>query len=76
MEFRARKNDMTFKQLRKYEDKLQTVMYTCKCGHRVVIPRYKDTTICNWCWRTVYRNEREEFKANMEKRLKNGRKDK
>lgn len=41
----------------------------CKCGHSIFIPHYVNKTYCTWCHRTVYRNEKEEFKDKLQKQL-------
>ena len=60
---------MNYYEMNKYMDKLQDHTYTCKCGHRIVIPNNKLKVICNWCNRTVYKNEKDEFKDRMENML-------
>lgn len=67
--------DMDFYELERYAEELQNHMFTCKCGHRVLIRKYEISSICNWCGRSVYRNKREEFRDRMETKLY-GRKDK
>lgn len=66
---------MNYKDLNKYTKELQNHMYKCKCGHSVLIRKYEKYSICNWCDRKVYRNQREEFKDRLETKLY-GRKDK
>ena len=35
--------------------------YKCNCGHTVVIPKYLDKIVCNYCGKYVFRNKRDEF---------------
>lgn len=66
---------LNYQELNKYADRLQDHTYTCKCGHRVVIPNNKLKVPCNWCYRNVYKNKKDEFKDRMENML-NARKNK
>ena len=63
-----------FKQQKKYFDALQENTYTCKCGHRIVITNKTKKAICSYCYRTVYKNPRDEFKDRLGVKLY-GRKD-
>lgn len=60
---------MNYYEMDKYTNELQNHMYTCKCGHRVMIRAYEVKSICDWCNRSVYRNKQEEFKDRMETKL-------
>lgn len=60
---------MGFKQLEKYAKVLQDHMYTCKCGHRVLVGKNYRYTVCNWCSRKVYKNKKDEFIDRMETKL-------
>ena len=60
---------MSYKELNKYLDRLQDYTYTCKCGHRVVIPYNKEKKSCNWCGRNVYKSKKDEFIDRMENML-------
>lgn len=44
--------------------------FKCKCGHSVFIPKNKFYKLCNWCGKPVFKNEKDEFKYNIRKRLK------
>lgn len=56
---------MTNKELSIYTKELQNYIHKCKCGHSVLIRAYEVKSICNWCGRSVYRNEKEEFKDRL-----------
>lgn len=63
-----------FKKQKKYFDVLQENTYTCKCGHRVVIPKRAKKVLCGWCNRAVYKSPRDEFMDRLGVKLY-GRKD-
>lgn len=65
---------ISFKQVDKYFNALQENTYTCKCGHRIVITNKTKKAICSHCYRTVYKNPRDEFKDRLGVKLY-GRKD-
>lgn len=69
----ARKNDMTYNQLDKYVDNIKEFMYTCKCGHKVMIDNHRIKTLCNWCGNYVFKSKKDEFMYRMGIKL-NGRK--
>jgi hypothetical protein len=48
------------------------VKYRCSCGHRVIIPHWKDKALCSWCHHYVYKDKQIEFKEKMKEKLKNG----
>lgn len=50
-----------FKKTERYFEVLQENTYTCKCGHRVVIPKRAIKVLCGWCNRSVYKSPRDEF---------------
>ena len=33
------------------------VKYMCKCGHRVVIPKWVDKMPCDWCGNYVFKTK-------------------
>lgn len=63
-----------FKKTEKYFNVLQDNTYTCKCGHRVVIPKRVKKVLCGWCNRAVYKSAKDEFKDRLGVKLY-GRKD-
>ena len=50
-----------FKKTEKYFNVLQDNTYTCKCGHRVVIPKRVKKVLCGWCNRAVYKSAKDEY---------------
>lgn len=61
---------LTTKEWKRLTDEYDKVKYTCKCGHRVVIPKYKDKQICSWCGDYVFKNGKDEFLYRMKGKLK------
>lgn len=45
------------------------VKYLCKCGHRVIIPRWVDKQLCNWCHCYVFKDKKAEYKYRMREEL-------
>ena len=60
---------MSFKEMQKYCNEVQKFKVSCECGHRVFIPYNKDTKICNWCGRIVYKNDLIKFKRVLRNKL-------
>lgn len=54
----------------KLADVLSKITVYCKCGHTNYIPSYKSKIICNWCGRSVYKNNYEEFKEKLTVKLR------
>lgn len=46
------------------------VKYRCKCGHRVVIPKWVDKQLCKWCGNYVFKNEKDEFEYRLKEKMK------
>lgn len=60
-------NDKEWKNL---TDEYSKVTYKCKCGHSVVIPHWKDKSICGWCGNYVFKNKKDEFDYKIKNILK------
>lgn len=54
----------------KYHNKISTIKHTCKCGHVVVIPTYKDRTLCGHCGFWVYKTPKLEFEYKLKEKMK------
>lgn len=52
-----RKDTKEFERRAKEYDK---VKYKCKCGHRVIIPKWLDKTPCDWCGNYVFKTKKDE----------------
>lgn len=46
-----------FKNMTNYYDKIK---YKCKCGHKVVIPAWKDSSLCDYCGILVFKDKKAE----------------
>lgn len=46
-----------FENMQNYYDKIK---YTCRCGRRVVISKYKDYALCDWCNNYVFKSKKAE----------------
>lgn len=65
-------NDKEYKRMTEEYDK---VKYTCKCGHRVIIPRLVDKQICGWCGQYVFKSKKDEFEYRMQEQMKRSKSD-
>lgn len=65
-----RRNNMTLKQIKNYDNALNEVKVRCKCGHRVIIPYWVDKQLCGWCKSYVFRDKKKEFEYRMKEKLK------
>lgn len=61
---------LTIKEFKKMTDEYEKVKYICKCGHRVVIPKWVDKQLCDWCGRYVFKDKRSEFKYRIKEAIK------
>lgn len=61
---------LTLKEFKRMTDEYDKVKYICKCGHRVVIPKWVDKQLCDWCGRYVFKDKRSEFKYRIREIIK------
>ena len=61
---------LTIKEFKRMTDEYEKVKYICKCGHRVVIPKWVDKQLCDWCGRYVFKDKRSEFKYRIREAIK------
>ena len=61
---------LTIKEFKRMTDEYEKVKYICKCGHRVVIPKWVDKQLCDWCGRYVFKDKRSEFKYRIMEAIK------
>lgn len=66
----AMRKILSINEFNKLNEELDKVKYTCKCGHRVIIPYHLDKNICSWCHRYVFKSKEAEFKFRMNERLR------
>ena len=55
---------------KKYHEKINVIKHTCKCGHVVMIPVYKDRTLCSYCGFWVYKTPKLEFEYKLKEKMK------
>ena len=60
------------KEYERMTDEYDKVKYLCSCGHRVIIPKWVDKQLCNWCGHYVFKSKGDEFKFRMKEKLKYG----
>ena len=48
------------------------IKYSCKCGHKEVIPAFVDKVVCSWCGRYVFKCQKDEFEFRMKNLIKKG----
>lgn len=63
-------NGMTFRELKKYDIALEEVKVKCKCGHKVIIPKWVDRNLCSWCKHYVFRDKKVEFEYRVKEKLR------
>ena len=61
---------LTIKEFKRMTDEYEKVKYICKCGHRVVIPKWVDKQLCDWCGRYVFKDKKTEFKYRIMEAIK------
>ena len=65
---------LTIKEYNRMCKEYSKVKYQCRCGHRVIIPKWVDKQICDWCGCYVFKNKKDEFNYRMKEFL-NDKKD-
>ena len=53
---------------------LEKLKVQCDCGHKVVMPVYLDTMICDYCGRKIRNNTKSYFMYKMRKELQKNEK--
>jgi len=61
---------LTIKEFKKMTDEYDKVKYKCKCGHRVVIPKWVDKQLCDWCGSYVFKDKKREFEYRLKEKIK------
>ena len=51
-------------------DNYDKVKYKCKCGHKTVIPEWKEKGLCGWCGSYVFKSKKDEFDYRMREMIK------
>ena len=63
---------LSAKELSNMTNEYDKVKYTCKCGHKVVIPKWVDKQICRWCGKYVFKSKKDEAIFRIKEKIKNG----
>ena len=58
------------KEFKRQTAEYDKVKYCCECGHRVVIPYWRDKGLCTWCHNYVYKDKKLEFKERLRSELR------
>ena len=61
---------LTIKEHTHMSNEYDKVKYLCKCGHKVVIPKWVDKQICDWCGNYVFKTKQDEFKFRMQENIR------
>lgn len=61
---------LTVKEHERMSEEYDKVKYQCKCGHKVVIPKWVDKQLCKWCGNYVFKTKEDEFKYRMKEKIK------
>lgn len=64
------KKMLSIKEYERMSEEYEKVKYICKCGHRVVIPKWVDKQLCGWCGNYVFKNKEDEFKFRLKEKMK------
>lgn len=51
-------------------DEYDKVKYKCKYGRRIVIPKWVDKQLCDWCGNYVFKSKKDEFQYRLGEKLK------
>ena len=66
-----KKKLLSRKEYERMQDEYDKVKYACKrCGHKVVIPKWEEKNVCDYCGYYVFKNDKDEFKFRMKEKLK------
>ena len=57
-------------EIEKYAKTLINYRVVCKCGHSQVIPPQLDRTVCDWCGKFIFKDEKTEFKYRVKEAIR------
>ena len=60
---------LTNKEYNRMTEEYNKVKYQCKCGHKVVIPKWWDKNVCKNCGRYVFKDKRKEFEYRLKEKI-------
>ena len=66
------KKILTVDEFERMTQEYDKVKYKCKCGHRVIIPVWKDKQLCSWCGNYVFKDKKEEFEYKIKQIMNKG----
>ena len=62
---------LTVKEYERMTEEYDKVKYQCKrCGHKVIIPKWVDKQICDWCGYWVFKNKKDECIFRVKEKMK------
>lgn len=61
---------LSIKEFERMTDEYDKVKYKCKCGRRIVIPKWVDKQLCDWCGNYVFKSKADEFKYRVKEKMK------
>ena len=64
------KHILSKEEFQRQSNEYDKVKFRCSCGHRVIIPYWRDKGLCSWCHHYVYRNKKLEFKEKLKNELR------
>lgn len=64
---------LTVKEYERMTDEYNKVKYQCKCGRKIIIPKWVDKKLCDWCGRYVFKSEKDEIKYRIREKMINGK---
>lgn len=60
---------LTPEEYKRMTDEYDKVKYRCRCGHREIIGKNRDKTICSWCGRYVFKDKKTEFMYRVKEKM-------
>ena len=64
------KKVLSIDEYRRQSAEYDKVKYTCECGHRVVIPHWRDKGLCSWCHNYVYKDKQMYFRERLKQEMR------
>lgn len=61
---------LSTEEFNRMSDEYDKVKYKCKCGHRVIIPKWIDKNLCRWCGNYVFKDKKSEFEYRLKEKMK------
>lgn len=61
---------LTEQEWKRMTDEYDKIKYKCKCGHKVVIPKWVDKQLCGWCGHWVFKSKKDECLFRVKEKMK------